>query len=409
MRWPLGQTEWAKGASRQEISGAFGDVGILFPLALSLILVNGLNPTAVFVGVGLVYIATGLFFRIPMPVQPLKAVASIAIAGMLSPDLIGAAGILMGGMLLLLSATGAIALVGRVVSVPVIKGIQLTLGLLLLKGGLELILRPQLVPGLPPVSVSVGVSEVPAGMLLGLGSLGVLVALLNRPLLPASLALIGGGLSLGLLMGAQVSASWADLGPIVPSIAFPTPTAFGMAFVLLVLPQLPLSLGNAILSTADVAREYYGDRAAKVTPKRLGISMGLANLSIGLIGGMPICHGAGGLTAHHRFGARTPLASVIIGSTCLVLGLVFGKAAVSIISAMPFAVLGALLLYVGWRHLGLVAKVRQPSDYLTVFIVAGVSLLTNNLAIGAGLGVAVDYAFGYFSGRHPSPRLTDAS
>lgn len=408
LRWPLDQTAWIKGANRQEISGAFGDVGILFPLALSLILVNGLNPTAVFFGVGLAYIATGLFFRIPMPVQPLKAVASIAIAGTLAPDLVSAAGILMGAILLLLSLTGAIELIGRVISVPVIKGIQLTLALLLLKGGLELILRPQLVAGLPPTAISVGGLELPASMLLGLGSLCVLVALLNRPLLPASLALIGGGLSLGLLMGTQVSISWADLGPVLPSIGLPSPASFGIAFVLLVLPQLPLSLGNAILSTADVAQEYFGDKAARVTPKRLGISIGLANLGIGLMGGMPICHGAGGLTAHYRFGARTPVASVVIGSTCLILSLLFGKVIVSILSAMPFAVLGALLLYVGWRHLGLVAKVRQPSDYLIVFTVASISTLTNNLAIGTALGVAVDWALRYILGRFSSQPLANS-
>ncbi len=405
-RWPLLQSAWEKGSSRQEISGAFGDAGILLPLALSLILVNGLNPTSVFLGVGLVYIATGLFFRIPMPVQPLKAVASIAIAGTLSPDLISAAGILMGLTLLLLSLTGAIELVGRLVSVPVIKGIQLTLALLLLRGGLELVWSSRLVPGLPPAVISIGGMDLPASVLLGLGSLSVLVALLNRPLLPASLALIGGGLSLGSMMGAQVTVSWNDIGPIMPSIALPSAATLGTAFVLLVLPQLPLSLGNAILSTADVARDYFGARAARVTPKRLGMSIGLANLGIGLIAGMPICHGAGGLTAHYRFGARTPLASVIIGSTCLVTGLVFGKAIVSVLSAMPYAVLGALLLYVGWRHLGLVTKVRQTSDYLMVFTVAGASTLTNNLAVGFALGVAVDWAFRYIRTRFSSRPLT---
>lgn len=389
--WPLSRTEWGKGASRQEISGAFGDVGILFPLALSLILVNGLNPTSVFLSVGLVYIAAGLFFRIPMPVQPLKAVASIAIGGALSAELVGAAGLLTGITLLLLSVTGAITLLGRLFSTPVIKGIQLTLGLILMKSGLDLTMRPQVVADSPVAVIPVGTLEIPAGALLGLISITILLLLLRKPLLPASLALLAGGLPLGLLIGAHPNIAWTDLGPVMPTVALPQLSALGTAFFLLVLPQLPLSVGNSIFSTADVAREYYGNQAARVTPRALCLSIGLANLGAGLIGGMPVCHGAGGLTAHYRLGARTPLASIVIGATCLVLALVFGKVVAPLLSVMPFAVLGALLLYVGWRHMGLVVKVRQYSDALIILPVAAVSLLANNLAVGVALGVIIDW------------------
>lgn len=380
---------WNSGG-RQEISGAFGDVGVLFPLALSLILVNGLNPTSVFLGAGLTYLGAGLFFRIPMPVQPLKAVASIAIGAALPPGLISAAGVLIALILLSLSATGAISFIARIISTTVIKGIQLTLGVMLMKAGLDLILKPQLVSAGGAQVISVGSLQAPTGILLGLGSVVFLIALIRKPLLPASFALLSVGIILGLLSGARADWGFSQLGPVLPSFAVPEVSQWLSALVLLVIPQLPLSLGNAVLSTADVAREYYGERAARVTPKAICTSMGLANLAIGLLGGMPVCHGAGGLTAHHRLGARTPLASIIIGSTCVILALVFGKLVAPIVSLIPYAVLGALLLYVGWRHTGLVARVHRYRDILVIVVVAIVSLGVNNLAVGVVGGVLLE-------------------
>lgn len=377
--------------NRNEISGALGDVGILIPLSLSLITINGLNPTSVLLSVGLLYIFAGLYFGIPMPVQPLKAVAAIAIASSLSPNVISAAAILMGGVLLLLSLSGAVNLLVRFFSVPVIKGIQLSIGLLFMKSGLEQIFKPEFLIGGPEMTITLLGRTVPLGVLIGPLSLLLILGFIWHPRVPTSLLVLGFGVLVGTSLGSPSIPSFVNLGPIPLSFAWPAAKDFLTAFLLLVIPQLPLTLGNAVISTADVAREYFGEGAQRVTPRRLCYSMGLANLWVGLTGGMPLCHGAGGLTAHYRFGARTPTANLFIGGCCLLLALAFGQASISVLSLIPYSVLGALLFYVGWRHVLLIARVRRRLDYATVFTVAGATLIFRNLAIACGIGIVLEW------------------
>ncbi len=120
----------------QELGGALGDLGTLLPLMVGLILINGLDVTPVLLGVGLFYIGSGLYYRIPAPVQPLKAVAAIAISLSLSASVIGAAGLLMGIILLILSLTNLIRMVVKLFPQPVVRGIQLSIGLILLRKGI---------------------------------------------------------------------------------------------------------------------------------------------------------------------------------------------------------------------------------------------------------------------------------
>ncbi len=127
----------------QELGGALGDLGTLLPLMLALVLINGLNTTSVLVGVGLFYIGSGLYFRIPTPVQPLKAVSAIAISMGLASSVIGAAGLLMGVILLLLSLTNFIRIVVKLFPQAVVRGIQLSIGLILFKKGIELAFNKQ--------------------------------------------------------------------------------------------------------------------------------------------------------------------------------------------------------------------------------------------------------------------------
>ena len=378
--------------NRSEISGALGDLGILIPLSLSLITMNGLNPTSVFLSVGLLYIFAGLYFGIPMPVQPLKAVAAIAIASSLSPNVISAAAFLMGTILLLLSVTRAVNILVKVFSVPVIKGIQLSIGLLLMISSFELISKREFLINGPDMAITLFERTLPLGLLVGPLSLLLILVLIRFPMVPTSLLVLSFGIFMGVFLGSASFSSSPSLGPVLPSLSWPSAKDFLLAFVLLVIPQLPLTLGNAVISTTDVAREYFGSRAQRVTPKRLCYSMGLINIWVGLTGGMPLCHGAGGITAHYRFGARTPGANLFIGGFCLLLSLAFGQASILVLSLIPYSVLGALLFYVGWRHVLLIARVRRRRlDYATVFTVAGATLIFRNLAIACGIGIALDW------------------
>jgi hypothetical protein len=117
---------------RNELSGAFGDIGTDLPLIIGILLVSGLDPVSVFVMFGLTQIFSGLLYGIPMPVQPLKAVAVMAISQHLGADIILAAGIGLGIVMLFLNITGLIKSIYRVIPDCVVRGIQFGLGVNLL-------------------------------------------------------------------------------------------------------------------------------------------------------------------------------------------------------------------------------------------------------------------------------------
>ncbi len=378
---------WARSASvAAETAGAFGDVGVFLPLALGLISVNGMNATIIFGLAGLYYIVTGWYYRVPVPVQPFKAVSAIAIAQGLAAGTVTAAALGMSVALLALSLGRLPAVLERLFLPSVIRGIQLGLGLILLQGGAQLVGRDPRVgvaSGLP--ATLVGASAWPAFVLLT----GVLlIALLQRQRrVPALFIVVAIGLGWGVLTVPSLPA--LALGPVLTLPALPTGSELVTALVVLVLPQLPLTLGNSVVSTTDVAREYYGARAARVRPRALLRDMGLANLAAGLAGGIPMCHGAGGMTAHYRFGARTGAALAVAGAFYLVLGLVFGRAAPAFLAVFPASVLGVLVGYVGWQHLLLVRRLTRPLDLAVAGLVGVLTIVTGSLAVGFVAGLAL--------------------
>lgn len=366
---------------RHELGGALADLGVMIPLAFSLIALNGLNPTAVFLGVGLTYIAAGWFYRLPIPVQPLKAMSALAIAQGLPSEVIAAGGLWIGAALLLLALTGTISWLNRLFPRSIIRGIQLTVGLLLLKTGLELALRPRFALG--------GGASLAPGLVVAAVTLVIITLFLWRPLAPAALVVTAGGLLAGWVAGVWPSQGVA-WGPVAVRFALPSPDQWWAALILLAIPQLPLTLGNAVLATADVAREYFPSGASRVTPRALALSGGLGNLLAGSIGGLPVCHGSGGLTAHYRFGARRGLANFFIGGLFLALATIFGRAALALIGLMPLGVLAAMLAYVGGQHIQLVTKLSTRFEWSIAILVALISLAAGgNIAVGALVGLLV--------------------
>jgi SulP family sulfate permease len=160
------------------------------------------------------------------------------------------------------------------------------------------------------------------------------------------------------------------------------------ALWLLALPQLPLTLGNSVFATAETARESFGDEASRMTPRPLCVSLALANLAAGALGAMPLCHGSGGLTAHRRFGARGAAATVIAGALYILLALVFADRAPAVLRAVPPAVLGAMMVYVGVCHALLLRGLTER--IWLAWAVGLVGLLTGNLAWALGLGLIVE-------------------
>lgn len=369
---------------RSELAGSLGDVGILFPIALALIRLNGLNPTSVFLSAGLLYVGAGLYYRLPLPVQPLKAVSAIAIALSLAPSTIAAAGIMMGVLLLLLGVTDLASTLARFFTKPIIRGIQLGIGIILVRTAISLMGKPW---GGVPQSANHAAAINWTGYLIGVGSFVLILALTGNRRFPASLVVLSCGALVGL---ALTPTPWPafSLGPVWPDLVLPSTHDFALALTALVIPQIPLTFGNAIVATADLARTYFGERGERVTPSRLAAGMGVANLFAGLVAGLPVCHGSGGFTAHYKFGARTGGAPIMIGLGCCLLGVAFGATAIWIISLIPLAVFGAFLLFVGLEHCLLVADLRGRDEFVVALTTASVSIATGNLTIG--------YAAGFF-------------
>jgi len=354
------------------LSGAFGDIGVFLPIAIALIGKNGFNPTALFVIAGLFYISSGAYFKITMPVQPLKAMAAIAIATGLSTDVINTAGIIMGFILVLIAVTGFSVRLGNLFPISVVRGIQLGLGLMLIKTSWEFI------------------------------KLEPLIFLLTLLLLLSSLLLKGmPPLIPVLLLSVPVifnRVTIQDTGPFALKVILPQIGDFWEAFTLLVLPQLALSFGNAIVATEVTAKDLYKEKASRVNLKSIPVSMGIANIVSGLFGGVPMCHGSGGLTAHYKFGARDERAGYIIGIFFIIFGLLFGKSILSIISVFPSGILGTLLLYIGLQHSLFMRSIWHDRGATFIALLTAITgFILNNLTYGFLLGIATHYGYLFFS------------
>jgi MFS superfamily sulfate permease-like transporter len=374
--------------SRSELSGAFADLGVLVPLEAALIAVNGLNPTSTLLGVGIAYIAAGWYFRLPMPVQPLKALAAIAIARELSPDVIAAGALLMSLSLVALAITGAIDKIYAVIPVPVVRGVQLGLAYVLVRGAFNLLEKP-LSPDAPQMSLAIGFAALPLMLVLAPLFLLAVVLLLKRPVVPASVAVLAVGVGVGVYVGRWHGGA---LGPAPVGFAFPSADAFALAAAVLLTAQLPLTIANSVVATADAAGVYFPDQSARVTPRRLSVSIALGNLWAGLLGGLPLCHGSGGMTAHYMMGARTPASTALLGAVLVAAALLFGGAAQSIRTLVPLPFFGILLLFVGVQHAALAMQVRRSE--LAYVLLAGVLavLFDGNLAYAAALTLGAYWA-----------------
>jgi MFS superfamily sulfate permease-like transporter len=210
------------------------------------------------------------------------------------------------------------------------------------------------------------------------------------PLFPVApfvlLAATGAGLATGLTAMPQVAGFALHLPPLVLPEDW---DAVWQGLELAVLPQLPLTLTNAVIVTAVLCHELFPERAARATVRNLALTSGAANLLLAPFGAMPMCHGAGGVTAQHRFGARTGLAPVLFGSVLLVLALGFAGSAASLFAAIPLSAVGALLLMAG-SDLAMSKRLfdARPACWPAISIAAGATALLNPaVGLAAGWGV----------------------
>jgi len=380
-----------------ELAGSLGDLGTLLPLAIGMILINGLNPTGLIMTVGIFYIVSGLYFKVTCPVEPMKVIGAYAVATGITASQIQASCFLIFLFLLIIGGTHLISLVGRYVPKPVIRGVQLSTGVLLVSQGVRLMIgnsRFQLIhQAAEPYLTIQSVAGLPIGLFVGV-LLGLLtLLLLENKRFPAALVVVGAGALVGAVFGTREAMEQIRIGVHLPEwlpFGLPSGADFSFALLVLVLPQIPMTLGNAVIANADLSIQYFPQDGRRVTYRALCLSMAWANLLSFFLGGMPMCHGAGGLASRYRFGARTAGSNIIIGSIFLFLAIFLGAHALAIIYTLPMAALGILLIFAGAQLALTIMDLQTRKAFFVPMLVLGITL-ASNLAAGFLAGIAIAY------------------
>ncbi len=375
--------------NRVELAGSFGDLGTLLPIVLGMIMINKLSPSAVFLSFGLLYMVTGFYFKLPVPVQPLKAVGAIAIAYpvLITESVISASGIIFGTLMLFFYFTGLVDKLAKLFTQPVVRGIQLALGLVFLRKGIDLIVTKNLF--MSGTTASLAGSNL--NLIIGILVFVMVLMLLDNKKLPAAIAALGVGILAGFFFGGFKGQNFS-LGPTRMDLIFPSAKDFWVAFSMLILPQIPLTIGNSCVGTADTCATLFPGNPllGKTKPGNFALTMGFINLPVGFLGAVPMCHGTGGLAAHYRFGARTGGAPLMIGALFLLTALLFGELGFSILAMIPNSVLGVLLIFAGLELCPLIRSLKTNEDYFVALLISGISLAVPNMGWAFGIGILVD-------------------
>jgi len=355
--------------NRMELAGAFGDLGTFIPFVAAYITLNKMDPLGILVAFGVFKIFVGLYFKTPMPVQPMKAIGGMAIAHpeSITQGMIWGSGIFTALFWLVMGFTGAVSWLHKITAKPITRGIMLGLGFSFIIEGIKMMGEQPVVAiiALAMTFLLLAKEKIPAMLILL--ALGVVVALFFNPSLWQEMTQISARLRVPEINLGRIS--WSDL------VA---------GTLILGLPQAPLTLGNAIIGTAEENNELFPDRPAKV--KTIAVDHGFMNLFSAAIGGIPLCHGAGGMAGHVRFGARTGGALVILGIIVLILGLFFSDSVATIFKFFPPAILGVILFFTGLELASLCKDIGiKRSDVYIMLVTAGLAMWNMGVAYLAGL------------------------
>ena len=359
--------------NRMELAGAFGDLGTFIPFVAAYITLNKMDPLGILVAFGVFKIFVGQYFKTPFPVQPMKAIGGMAIAHpeAITQGMIWGSGIFTAVFWLVMGISGAVSWLHKITAKPIIRGIMLGLGLSFLVEGIGMM------KGQPIVAII---------------ALAGTFFLLSREKFPAMLILLAFGVGAALVMSPGL---WQEISQI--SIRFRIPEFYLdkitwqdliAGSLVLGLPQAPLTLGNAIIGTAEENNELFPDRPAKV--RTIAVDHGVMNIFSAAIGGVPLCHGAGGMAGHVRFGARTGGALVILGIILLFLGLFFSESVATIFKFFPPSILGVILFFTGLELACLVRDIgHNRADVYLMLVTAGFAMW--NMGVAYLIGLALYY------------------
>lgn len=346
----------------EEIAGAVGDYGTLIPIVLGVAIASKVNIGYMLLFFSLWYIATGLYYKMPVPVEPMKAVGAIVIAGSMTAAQIAASGIIIGIFFLSLGVFRGMRFIENAVPVSVIRGVQLGLALILLKTSIRFITDDYILAGL---SIAIIVLFFIAGKLKSISDISAFILL-----------------SLGVVIGlVKFGCPTIQILPL-PKIIIPEINDYLTGTWSLVIPQIPLTITNAILATALLMDDLL---KRNLETNKLSATIGLMNLTAAPFGGFPMCHGAGGLAAQYRFGARTGGSNIISGIILLPVALFFADP--EWIAIFPVSIFGALLIFIAFE----LGKHGVKTDEYAVTYTIGILSLLLNITTGFIAGMALYY------------------
>ena len=329
--------------------GAFADAAILLPIISLMALKSGYRLDSLLLSAGLAYLISGFLFKVPISVQPLKSIAIASLAMGASFQEIRFSGFCVGLVFLILYALKTQSLP---IPEPVIRSVQCGLGILLAQQALKIL----------PLEWS--------SLIL---TLGLVLALLLSDF-KFSIPLLGIVSFVVFIFGTLHSRASASSAMLMQ-----TPQLFRPALILsLVLPQIALTSANSISGAKLACSHYFREEASRVSIPKLLLSVGLGNVLSSMIAGLPYCHGAGGITAHSKAGARTYKMNTVIGITLCLMGLL--QFFLHFPLALPPIPTAAILISVGIFHLELAKPLLiNRSGQITLLGSSLATLLTGNL------------------------------
>jgi SulP family sulfate permease len=278
--------------------------------------------------------------------------------------------------------------IAKLFSQAVVRGIQLTLGLIFLKKGIQLIISPNIfltgTHGGEPTGY-------PINLIIGIAVFVMILMLLDNKRIPAAFTALVAGIVLGVILGG-LKGQKISLGPAPIHLILPSAKDFWTATIMLILPQVPLTIGNSCVGTEDTCTSLFAKdpNLSKAKAGKFALTMGLVNLPAGFFGAVPMCHGTGGLAAHYRFGARSGGAPVMIGLFFVVVALVLGELGFALLTLIPQAILGVLLVFAGLELCPLMRSLKTNEEYFVALLIAGIAMVIPNMAWAFGIGILVD-------------------
>jgi len=356
--------------NRMEWAGAFGEVGTLIPFVVAYITLVKIPPLGLLFMFGITLMASGIYYRTPIPIQPMKAIGAAAIAGGISPAALYGSGLTTGLFWLIAGITGVIRPISKLATKPVVRGIMLGLGLTFMVDGINRMKTAPVLAGIALVVTYLLLTNPKIPAMFVLLIIGVVSAVITNPQLLSELARIHIGFQIPVFSLPMIT--WKDI--VTGTLLF-------------TLPQIPLTLGNAVIAITAENNELFPDRP--VTEKKVAISQGIMNLVAPLFGGIPMCHGAGGMAGHVRFGAKTGGALVILGTILIFIALFFSDSVSIIFKIFPNAILGVILFFAGTELAIVVRDIgNKKSEFYVMIIVAAFAMW--NMGVAFLIGVILD-------------------